>query len=69
MIFIFSVVKELIRHGGKENIDLIDDEDDDSNTPLHLACIHGHCQVARVLLDAEVDPDVRLVNYALINLI
>lgn len=52
-------MKELIRHGKKIKIDLIVDEDDDSNTPLHLACAKGHYVVAKVLLEAEADPDVR----------
>ena len=55
-------MKELIRHGEKVKLDLIVDEDDDSNTPLHLACINGHYQVARALLNANADPDVRLVS-------
>ena len=65
MSVVYSVVKELIRHGEMMKLDLIVDEDDDSNTPLHLACINGHYQVARVLLDAEADPDVRLASYRL----
>lgn len=54
-----SIVKELIRHGKKSKIDLIVDEDDDSNTPLHLACANGHYNVAKVLLEAQADPGVR----------
>ncbi len=62
IVIVISVVKEMIRHGVQRSIDLIGDEDDDSNTPLHLACINGHYWVAKVLLDAEADPDARLVN-------
>ena len=49
------VVQELIRH--KRN--MIVDEDDDSNTPLHIACIHGHTEVADVLLKSGSDPNAR----------
>ena len=49
------VIQELIQH--KRN--MIYDEDDDSNTPLHIACIHGHTGVADVLLKSGSDPDAR----------
>ena len=58
-VFSSSVVKELVRHGSKKEIDLISDEDDDSNTALHLACIYGHYAVAKVLLESGADPDSR----------
>ena len=57
-----SVVKELVRHDKKAKLDLIWDEDDDSNTALHLACINGHYNVAKVLLEADTDPNVRYVS-------
>ena len=49
----------MIRYGKRMKLDLIEDEDDDSNRPLHLACTNGHYNVARALLDAKADPDVR----------
>lgn len=52
-----SVVRELARF--KDS--LLFDEDDDSNTPLHLACANGHYGMAKVLLDAGSNPDAKYV--------
>ena len=41
---------------------IIDSEDDESNTPLHMACLRGHVDTAKVLLEAGADPNVRSVN-------
>ena len=49
-------MQELIKV--KKNI--VDTEDDESNTPLHLACLHGNVDTARVLLQAGADPNARL---------
>ena len=53
-----SVVHELIisQH------DTIQDEDEDSNSPLHLACINGHVGVAKVLITANCDIEARFVE-------
>ena len=51
-----SVVRELMRY----QIDTIQDEDEDSNSPLHLACINGHVGVAKVLIAANCDVEARL---------
>ena len=48
-------MQELIKV--KKNI--IDSKDDESNTPLHLACLHGHIDTARVLLQAGADSYAR----------
>lgn len=39
--------------------DTIQDEDEDSNTPLHLACTHGHLGVVKVLVEADADVEAR----------
>lgn len=53
-----SIVRELIRM--KKGI--MDSEDDESNTPLHKACLRGHVDTAKVLLEAGADPNARSVN-------
>ena len=50
------VVRELMRY----QIDTMQDEDEDSNSPLHLACINGHVGVAKVLIAANCDVEARL---------
>ena len=52
------MVHELIHH----RMDTVGDEDEDGNTPLHLACIKGYPGVARVLLDAKADIEARSVS-------
>ena len=41
----------------------VNDEDSDSNTALHLACIHGHSKVVRVLIAGGAEIEAR--NYYL----
>ena len=38
---------------------VINDEDEDSNTPLHLAALAGHNKVLSVLIDAGADIEAR----------
>ena len=52
------VVRELMRY----QVDTIQDEDEDGNSPLHLACINGHVGVVKVLIAANCDVEARLVN-------
>ena len=53
-----SVVKELVRH----DTTAINDEDEDSNTPLHLAALTGHNKVALVLLEEGADIEARYLS-------
>ena len=59
----FSIVNELLRHGNLSSACFIEVEDDTFNTPLLLACESGHYSVARVLLEAKADPNVRLAYF------
>ena len=47
----FSVVRELVR----QNRMVVNDEDEDSNTALHLAALAGHNKVAQALIDNGAD--------------
>ena len=48
-------VRELV----KRNKMVVNDEDEDSNTPLHLACLAGHAKVVRTLIEAGADIEAR----------
>lgn len=43
---------------------IINDEDDASNTPLHLAALHGYDKVAKELIDrgAAIDARCEILN-------
>ena len=41
----------------------VNDDDAESNTPLHLACVHGHSRVVSCLISAGADIGAR--NYYL----
>ena len=55
----YSVVKELL----KCDADLVKDQDNRLNTALYFACRYGHYKVAVVLLEANADPNVKLVYW------
>lgn len=42
---------------------LVNDEDDSSNTPLHLASSEGHVNVVELLLKHGADVDARYLNF------
>ncbi len=50
-----SVVREIIA----KRPQTVFDEDEDGNTPLHLACINGYQGVGKVLIGANVDIEAR----------
>ena len=50
-----SIVRELI----KNDTMIVNDEDENSNTPLHLAAQYGHHKLAKVLLDLGADVSAR----------
>ena len=41
----------------------MNDEDSDSNTALHLACIHGHARIVKTLIEHGAEIEAR--NYYL----
>ena len=49
------VIEALLKYKG----DCILDEDEDGNTPLHLASLHGFHKTVQVLLSFEADFDAR----------
>lgn len=50
-----SIVLEIIR----KRPDTVFDEDEDGNSPLHLACLNGHHHVAKSLVAANADVEAR----------
>ena len=61
----YSVVKELL----KCDADLVKDQDKSLNTALYFACRYGHYKVAVVLLEANADPNVKLVYWKMTQLL
>lgn len=52
---LLRVVRELVRRHKL----LIPDENEESNTPLHLACLEGHADVVKVLLEHGAEVEAR----------
>lgn len=57
MFTCFSVVRELVR----QNRMVVNDEDEDSNTALHLAALAGHNKVVQALIDNGADIEARFI--------
>ena len=53
--YIYSVIEILLKHKSE----WIADDDEDGNTPLHLAALNGHHKCAKVLLDSQADIHAR----------
>ena len=54
--FVFSsIVRELV----KQDKNSVNDEDENSNTALHLAALAGHAKVADVLIEMGADVAAR----------
>ena len=53
---IYRIVKDLIRH----NKTIINSEDEEGNTPLHMAALAGHDNVIQALLEVGANIESRL---------
>lgn len=49
------VVRQLVAH----NTSVINDEDEESNMPIHLAALNGHAKVVETLLELGAQVDAR----------
>ena len=54
-VYYYSVVRELV----KQNRMVVNDEDEDSNTALHLAALAGHNKVVQALIENGADIEAR----------
>ena len=55
MSYLFRTVTELVRNDPS----IINDEDEFSNTPLHLAATEGHVKCCKALLENGAEVDAR----------
>lgn len=46
----------------KQKRECISDDDEDGNTPLHLAALNGHHKCAKLLLDSQADYHARYIH-------
>ena len=60
----FSIVREIVQMDKQ----VLNDEDEDSNTALHLAAQFGHNKVVEILLDLGADVSARSVFVGLLRL-
>ena len=49
------VVRELVKHDY-----IVNDEDEDSNTPLHHAALCGYAKTAKALIESHANVEARL---------
>lgn len=54
-VLYYSVVREMVIRDHSS----VNDEDEDSNTALHLATLHGHTKVALILIKNGADVAAR----------
>lgn len=54
-MIVCRVIEILLKHKSE----WIADDDEDGNTPLHLAALNGHHKCAKVLLDSQADIHAR----------
>lgn len=52
------VIEAFVKH----QMDCILDEDEDGNTPLHLASLNGYPKSVKILLNSHADFDARYVH-------
>ena len=57
-ISVFRTITELV----KKDPSIINDEDEASNTPLHLAATEGHVKCCKELLERGAEVDARWVK-------
>jgi ankyrin repeat protein len=48
------IIKQLVQKGADINA-----KDYESNTPLHFACMYGHIEAVRLLIEMDAKPDVQ----------
>ena len=69
------MVKLLVSHDRQQRQKLQEynlitcDEDQDLNTPLHLASASGHYDVAKYLLEIHADPNAKYVAICMLGLV
>ena len=54
-LYCYSVTRELVT----QDKNAVNDEDENSNTPLHLAALAGHAKLADVLIEMGADVAAR----------
>ena len=58
-LLLATILNSMVRLLGTRDEDLIEDEDDLGNKPLHLAATEGHSEVVEVLLELGAAVDGR----------